>query len=296
LGEIVAENPETRGMGTTLSAVLYADGQALIGHIGDSRIYRLRSGEFTQLTKDHTYVQMLVDNGEITPAEAERHPRRNLMIRAIDGIHELNLDIQIVDLQIGDRFLVCSDGLSGVISDSRLAEVITDSDMTRASAQLIDYAIAAGAPDNVTLVLAEYRHNVETDLAFMVGSPTENSLPVIDTEPIKTKKSLLPYIGAVGLAAVVLLAGFVGWWNQQWYVGIAENNVAIYHGIPQDLFGIELSSVDFVSDISLTELSEIDSALLIRGIVVADLASANALIADLSSRTIEMCDPGTTEC
>lgn len=296
LGEIVAENPETRGMGTTLSAVLFVERKALIAHIGDSRVYLLRDSELTQVTKDHTYVQMLVDNGEITAEEAERHPRRNLMIRAIDGIHELNLDILTLELQAGDRFLVCSDGLSGVMHDARLTEILSAENLTQISAQLIDFTLAAGAPDNVTVVVADFKESVETDLAFMVGSPAETSLPTTVPNTTKAPRKWLSFLIPAVLAVGILTAGFVGWWNQQWFVGIENEQVTIFHGIPQDLFGLELSTVEVTTEISLNQLSEIDSELLIRGIVVADFESAEALVMDLKNRTIDICAAPNSDC
>lgn len=287
LSDIIVERPETRGMGTTLSAVVAVESKVLIGHVGDSRVYRIRGDEITQLTKDHTYVQMLVDNGEITLAEAERHPRRNLMIRAIDGIHELQVDIQIEDVLPGDRFLVCSDGLSGLVNSERIKQVVTSSDLTQASNQLIEFALAAGAPDNVTVVLAEYQLAPFPSDAFMVGSAAEAENLGTEISNMKAKRSRIwPWVSAAGIL-LLGITGLVGWWNQQWYVGIEDKHIVIFHGIPQDIFGVRLSILEKRSEFCAVELNELDTTVLERGLIVDDYEAALALMAELENRLIE---------
>lgn len=288
LGDIIVERPETRGMGTTLSAVVAVESKILIGHVGDSRVYRVRGDEITQLTKDHTYVQMLVDNGEITPAEAERHPRRNLMIRAIDGIHELQVDLQIEEVQIGDRFLICSDGLSGLINSDRIKQVVQITDLTQASNQLIEFALAAGAPDNVTVVLAEYQAAPFHSEAFMVGSAAETTTAISESAaPAGKTARRWPWLTTAGVLLVVA-AGLIGWWNQQWYVGIQNQQIVIFHGIPQDIFGIELSIAETETGISEPQLNEVDAAALQRGLVVDSYAAAVGLVAEIETRLLQI--------
>jgi protein phosphatase len=157
LSETVSSHPELAGMGTTFSGVMFVGEKAVIGHIGDSRIYRFRNGEFTQITKDHTFVQRLVDLGRITPEEALIHPRRNVIMRVLGDTGEVpEIDFQVLDVAPGDRWLLCSDGLCGYVSDeivglnlgsSESAEEITD--------VLIGEALEAGAPDNVTIVVVD---------------------------------------------------------------------------------------------------------------------------------------------
>lgn len=296
LGEIISAQPETRGMGTTLSVVVALQQNIVIGHVGDSRVYRVRDGQLERMTKDHTYVQMLVDNGEITAAEADRHPRRNLMIRAIDGIHELNVDIIQHAAQAGDRYLVCSDGLSGVISDAHLAEIMQQPELTQISTQLIDLALAAGAPDNVTLVIGEYQDEPVFSPAFKVGS-TERPKPVeLIAKKSRFSKSFFRTAGTFALVVALLAAGLTGWWNSQWFVGIDANEVVIFHGIPQDIFSIELSTVQQRSGIEVTQLTEFDLVALDRGLVVADLKAAEDIIEDIESRIVDVCDPQTSDC
>ncbi|CAB4992312.1 MAG: serine/threonine-protein phosphatase [Actinobacteria bacterium] len=152
---VVGERPQFAGMGTTLTALAWRNGLANLVHVGDSRAYLLREGELSQMTHDHTYVQMLVDTDRITPAEALTHPRRNLLLRAIDGITDVEPDLQAREAQVGDRYLLCSDGLCGVIPEALLAQLLAEGDPTYAVTALVDAALEAGAPDNVTVVVAE---------------------------------------------------------------------------------------------------------------------------------------------
>jgi protein phosphatase len=124
-------------------------------HVGDSRAYLLRDGEMHQVTRDHTYVQTLIDSGRITAEEATRHPRRNLLMRAIDGVHPAEPDVSVREARAGDRYLVCSDGLCGYVMDPDIARLLALADPTAAVTALVDAALEAGAPDNVTCVVAD---------------------------------------------------------------------------------------------------------------------------------------------
>lgn len=158
IGDVIAAEPSNQGMGTTLTGLAWMGDRMAVVHVGDSRAYLLRDGRLSQITKDHTYVQSLVDAGEITAEEATRHPRRNLLNRAVDGIHSVEADLSMRETRTGDRYLLCTDGLSGVVADDKLAEVLlTDSDPTGAVAHLVELALEGGAPDNVTVVVADIR-------------------------------------------------------------------------------------------------------------------------------------------
>lgn len=158
IGDVIAAEPRNQGMGTTLTGLAWMGDRMAVVHVGDSRAYLLRDGRLSQITKDHTYVQSLVDAGEITAEEATRHPRRNLLNRAVDGIHSVEADLSMRETRAGDRYLLCTDGLSGVVGDDKLAEVLrTDSDPTGAVAHLVELALEGGAPDNVTVVVADIR-------------------------------------------------------------------------------------------------------------------------------------------
>jgi len=164
LTEAVSEHPELTGMGTTVSAMIRVGKQMVIAHIGDSRIYRLRNGVLEQITADHTFVQRLVDSGRITPEEAAVHPRRSVLMRVLGDVDvDPEIDTHVVDIEPEDRWLVCSDGLSGYVSEREIAEILISVDNTEdACEKLILASLAEGAPDNVTCVVLRSLEGVST--------------------------------------------------------------------------------------------------------------------------------------
>jgi PPM family protein phosphatase len=156
LQEKIIANPAVEGMGTTLTALLWSDGHAAVCHIGDSRGYLLRDGELYQITHDHTLVQSLVDEGRISADDVSTHPQRSLLLRALDGRSIAEPDLSVHESLPGDRYLLCSDGLSGVVSDETLRDTLsTIEDPEIATRQLIDLAIHGGGPDNITCIVAD---------------------------------------------------------------------------------------------------------------------------------------------
>ncbi|MDX6742091.1 Stp1/IreP family PP2C-type Ser/Thr phosphatase [Actinocorallia sp. A-T 12471] len=156
LHKMVESDPSLQGMGTTLTAMLWSGQQVALAHIGDSRAYLLRNGELFQITHDHTLVQSLVDEGRISLDEAATHPQRSLLLRALDGRNEVEPDLSLREAQLGDRYLLCSDGLSGVVSADTIHQVLTGQDTPDgAIRQLIDLANRGGGPDNITCVMAD---------------------------------------------------------------------------------------------------------------------------------------------
>ena len=157
LNATVQEHPELEGMGTTFSGMLLHGGQVVTAHIGDSRIYLVRDGELKQITVDHTFVQRLVDMGRITEEEALVHPRRSVLMRVLGDVQgEPELDISIHDAMPGDRWMLCSDGLSGVVPPEVMARILTSRVPTEEAAELlVGEALEFGAPDNVTVVVTD---------------------------------------------------------------------------------------------------------------------------------------------
>lgn len=155
IGQVVADNPDLAGMGTTVTALFWQGERVAVVHVGDSRAYLLRDGELGQITHDHTYVQTLVDAGRISAEEAAHHPRRSLLMRAIDGVQPVEADLSVREARPGDRYLLCSDGLTGVVSDEELAAVLSDGEPTGVVIALVELALSRGAPDNVTVVVAD---------------------------------------------------------------------------------------------------------------------------------------------
>jgi protein phosphatase len=156
LQELIISDPAIEGMGTTLTALLWSDGYAALCHIGDSRAYLLRDGQFVQITHDHTLVQSLVDEGKITEDDVATHPHRSLLLRALDGRTIAEPDLAPLETFPGDRYLLCSDGLSGVVTEQTLHQTLTSfSDPDKAAVQLIELAIRGGGPDNITVIVAD---------------------------------------------------------------------------------------------------------------------------------------------
>lgn len=156
--EAVSNHPELAGMGTTADLVTMVDDKLVIGHIGDSRVYRYRDGELHQVTVDHTFVQRLVDAGRITPEEALVHPRRSVLMRVLGDVEtEPDVDTYVFDAVAGDRWLLCSDGLASYVDEHHIAEVMgrTAESSREVGDDLIQLALDNGAPDNVTVVVLE---------------------------------------------------------------------------------------------------------------------------------------------
>ncbi|RKN38043.1 Stp1/IreP family PP2C-type Ser/Thr phosphatase [Streptomyces hoynatensis] len=156
LRSMVAQDPRLDGMGTTLTALLWTGQRLGLVHVGDSRAYLLRDGELTQITQDHTWVQRLVDEGRITEEEATTHPQRSLLMRALGSADHIDADLSIREVRAGDRYLLCSDGLSSVVSQETLREAMNafhpPQDTVR---ELIELALRGGGPDNVTCIVAD---------------------------------------------------------------------------------------------------------------------------------------------
>ncbi len=165
LQEMIMADPATEGMGTTLTALLWSDGHAALCHIGDSRAYLLRDGKFYQITHDHTLVQSLVDEGRITEDDVATHPQRSLLLRALDGRTLADPDLSSHDTMPGDRYLLCSDGLSGVVTEMTLHQALSSvRDPDKAALQLVELALKGGGPDNITCIVADV---VDTDFTAL---------------------------------------------------------------------------------------------------------------------------------
>ncbi|GAT65341.1 serine/threonine-protein phosphatase [Planomonospora sp. ID91781] len=156
LREMVEQDPSLTGMGTTLTLMLWDGPRVALAHIGDSRAYLLREGDLYQITYDHTLVQTLMDDGRITAEEAARHPHRSILLQVLDGSDTIEVDLSLRDAEVGDRYLLCSDGLSGVVDADRLRHVLaTIDDLDTVTRTLIELACDAGGPDNITCVVAD---------------------------------------------------------------------------------------------------------------------------------------------
>ena len=169
LRDMVAADSALEGMGTTLTALLWVGQQLGMVHVGDSRAYLLRDGELELITHDHTLVQNLIDDGRITEDEASTHPQRSWITRALDGRPAVELDLSMRDARAGDRYLICSDGLSSYVTEDTIAEALRLPDVQAACDRLVDLALRAGGPDNVTCIVADLVEESEGDGAPIVG-------------------------------------------------------------------------------------------------------------------------------
>jgi len=156
IAEMASKIPSRYGMGTTLTALILKQDEGILAHVGDSRCYRLREGVFEQLSRDHTLVAHLVEQGILTPEQARYHPQRNVIRQAVgvaDPSEPLEPDIETFALQVGDLYLLCSDGLTDMVDDAEIEAILRDEPPTRAAWRLVDRALANGGRDNITVVL-----------------------------------------------------------------------------------------------------------------------------------------------
>jgi protein phosphatase len=157
IASAIADSQDLRGMATTASAVLHGARSSCVAHIGDSRVYVFRDGQLQQLTQDHSWVEEQVRAGTMTPAAARLHPWRNVVTRALSGGEDPDVDVVEITPQAGERYLLCSDGLFGVVSDETIAQILADhiGTLEEICGRLIDAANAAGGPDNITAMILQ---------------------------------------------------------------------------------------------------------------------------------------------
>jgi protein phosphatase len=194
-------NPDLRGMGTTTSALAVRNNQAWFGHVGDSRIYLIHGGEIKQLTEDHSLVASMVREGLLSPSEAENHPRRNVLQRSMGVSEEVEIDVRgPYDLQEGDVFILCSDGLHGVVKEPELLQ-IGAMPIRRAADEFVKRVLERGAPDNVTVIVAKVVREDAVDETLIAGDDTLVDAPYDETQRDTAPIPTIPEEGAGGSAA-----------------------------------------------------------------------------------------------
>jgi len=198
LQQAMQQQPELQGMGTTVTALLRTGNKIALAHIGDSRAYLLRNGTFTQITHDHSFVQSLIDDGRITEEEAEGHPQRSLVTRVLTGQNGDEPDLSMREARVGDRYLVCSDGLSGFVARDTIAEILQEAmPPGRTADRLVELAMRAGAPDNVTCIIGDV---VDLDKDPVI--PTEHEVVGAAAERRVTTTRAIPVTPAAKAAAL----------------------------------------------------------------------------------------------
>lgn len=278
------EDRSVAGMGTTLTAVLVEGDAARLVHVGDSRAYLLRAGTLRQLTEDHTLVQRMVRAGEITRREADVHPHRNVLVRSLGTEPDVEVDEADLGLLEGDRLLLCSDGLTTMITEQQIQAILEAAPAPQDAAErLVRAANRAGGLDNITAVVVEVRGDdadgQDTGVAATVSRPRR---PARARRTRWARPSLTRALVAAILSVVVLLAGFSAfrtWLDSRWYVGVTNGHVAVFQGIPATVMGFHLSSVDLETDLPALEIERLQVYTdLPRGINVDTRADALARI------------------
>jgi protein phosphatase len=316
------DEPVLAGLGTTATALLRSEGKFALAHIGDSRAYLLRGGETTQVTKDHTFIQRLLDEGRLTPEEAEHHPQRSVLMRVLGDVDaEPELDLSMRSAHVGDRWMLCSDGLSGLVSLSTIDSTLQEIEDPDACAEaLIQLALRAGGPDNITCIIADVvdldalpkGEQAPDHTPLIVGAaarnrnqPTSASGPAAKAAALTRQASPAPYsdedfeeekpprrspwpllvTGLLVIAAVVggLFAAW-SWSQQQYYVGSDGEHVVIYQGLPQDLGPVSLSSPVEVTDVEVADLPSVTRTQVEATIAADDLEGAQAIVERLQAQ------------
>jgi len=206
LSELVHINPKLAGMGTTVTALLLAEGKLHFAHIGDSRAYRLRDGVFEQVSVDHTFVQRLIDEGRLRPEEAETHPHKNVLMRVLGDVDASpELDLDTLEVKPGERWLLCSDGLNYVAGHVVERTVRETKDLRECAETLVNLTLEAGSPDNVTVVMLEIAEETRDDVstaAVEIVPPTPITAVVEPKEPATPKPAAAPPADAMPAAAM----------------------------------------------------------------------------------------------
>lgn len=239
------------GMGTTLTAMQVDEAGAHLVHVGDSRAYLLRAGAFRQLTDDHTLVNRMVRAGEITRAEADVHPHRNVLTRVVGTEPDVDVDEDDIPVMDGDRILICSDGLTNMVAEDQIQAILEATPPPQETAdRLITAANRAGGIDNITVVVLDIREGPSETTEPPAAKTSSRGTRRLSRDAVR-RWSLRAVIVAVALAAVVVLGR--GYIDRQWYVGEASGHVAVFQGIPAEFAGIRLSHLELQTDIPADE-------------------------------------------
>ncbi|MDQ1742751.1 MAG: family protein phosphatase [Pseudonocardiales bacterium] len=310
LAHAVHENPALEGMGTTLTAIRFAGSRIALMHVGDSRAYLLRAGQLSQITHDDTYVQSLVDSGKLTADEASHHPRKSVILRALNGT-EVDPDISIREARKGDRYLLCSDGLSDVVTAPTLLEALASGTPQGCADRLVELALRGGGPDNVTCIVADVVDESQGDDLPIVGgavsdrseamdsgsnSPAARAARMSGPEPVaepavqhhRPRRRWLVAAGAALLLVAAAVAGYL-WTQKQYFVGRDGNEVAVFRGVNAHFGPVSLYSVIENSDLKVDDLTQSASGQVLNGITANSRADADAILRRLADELKPPC-------
>jgi protein phosphatase len=261
VAERASNDPRLRGMGTTLTALVAGRDRVYLAHVGDSRAYLLRDGDLRLLTEDHTLVQRMVREGRLTPEQAEIHPQRSVLTRALGIDDELEVDQATVEVTARDRLLLCSDGLTSMLSDEDIRKILTDSgDPQAASDSLVEAANAAGGQDNITTVVVDIAAAAEPPPPQPADAAARSAPPrPTEGRPSRRPWRLLLQIGIPILVVVALLVVARVYLDRQWFVGLHDGNVSLFRGIPTEVLGMNLSTLVEETDIPAGSVEQLQT-------------------------------------
>ena len=274
-----------QGMGTTMTAAMLEGERLVIAQVGDSRAYLLHQGKLQQPTRDHSLMADMIEAGQLTPEEARTHPQRSVITRALGSDAHLHPDIYEINVETGDRLLICSDGLSGMIFDDQIENTLRRvQDPQRCASQLVNEAIAAGGHDNVTVIVADVTGYAEVRRKKLAR---------------KTKLSIALVL--VLFAAIVAGAA----WGTQTYLNTAaylandNGKVAVYRGVPGSVLGLSFSHLERTTDVTVADLQPGVANRLNEGIRVDDMEAADALVKEyedeIAARSKNQAEGGNAE-
>jgi len=315
LAHAVEENPALEGMGTTLTAIRFAGSRIALVHVGDSRAYLLRGGQLSQITHDDTYVQSLVDSGKLTADEASHHPRKSVILRALNGT-EVDPDISIREARKGDRYLLCSDGLSDVVTATTLLEALDGGTPQGCADRLVELALRGGGPDNVTCIVADVVDVARGDDVPIVGGAVTDRAATTDSgsnspaaraarisEPEVAEPPVLAgHRGgrrwlvaalAAGLLVAATVAGYL-WTQKQYFVGRDGDEVAVFRGVNAHFGPVSLYSVIENSNLRIADLTQAAGGQVMNGITANSRADADAILARLADELKPPCPSATS--
>ena len=284
---------QLQGMGTTCTLLFLDGATAHIAHVGDSRAYLLRDGEFSQLTEDHTLVERMVREGKLERSEAARHPQRSIITRALGVESDVEVDLSTFEVTEGDRVLLCSDGLSSMVDDGEIESLLRDASGAEAAANdLVNAALEAGGEDNVTVVVLDFLVDgaiaPATETSRRHDTTPKQPLDEEPDEPVRKGRAIRKLLLSLFVLAVLLGGAFAlarYSLGNSWFVGANEaGEVAIFKGIPDEIAGFSFREEQSSSGLMLDELPAFLSSNVQDGIKVESQAEAEDTIANLEER------------
>jgi serine/threonine protein phosphatase PrpC len=276
------------GMGTTLTAVIAGKDRIFLAHVGDSRAYLFRGGDLRLLTEDHTLVQRMVREGRLTPEQAEIHPQRSVLTRALGIDDQLEVDQTTLETAAGDRLLLCSDGLTGMVEDEEILKILSaHNDPQAASDALVEAANAAGGQDNITTIVLDVL-DAEPPPPLQPADAEARTGAVARTAPPPRRRVPTPRLlfrfGVLLLVIAGLVAGLRLYVDRQWFVGVNEGNVALFRGVPTKVLGLELASLVQETRISADTATQLQTwRQLEDGITAGSESEARAILAQIEA-------------